>query len=377
MPNVDRSSRLVRVLVAGFLALASLFAPAKANAQRAALTMAYDSARCPSCAEWNTPQAPLRLFGNTYYVGTHGLTALLITSEQGHILIDGGLPNSAPLILKNIAALGFRATDIKIILNSHAHYDHAGGIAAIQDASGARVIASAASAPVIAHGLPDHDDPQHGIALPMPPVRNVDVLKAGEVVRLGPLAPTLHATGGHSPGGSSWTWRACEGARCLDFVYADSQSPISEDGFRFSDNTRYPNALADFERGHALLERLPCDVLITPHPGASSLWQRAATAPEGLIDRTACKAYAAASRRALRARLEREKRCRLPHACQPPDRETATEHGHAEQHRSGESGRDEDELLHASETQCHLIQMERRPDHDPTAQELRQRDEQP
>lgn len=308
MPNVDRSSRLARVLFAGALAVASLSVPATVRTQRAALTMAYDSARCPSCAEWNAPQAPLRLFANTYYVGTHGLTALLITSPEGHILIDGGLPNSAPLILKNIAALGFNARDIKIILNSHAHYDHAGGIAAIQEVTGARVIASAASAPVIARGLPDHDDPQHGIALPMPPVRNVDVLAAGEVVRLGPLVLTLHATGGHTPGGSTWTWRACEGARCLDFVYADSQSPISEDGFRFSDNRRYPSALADFERGHALLEQLACDILVTPHPGASSLWERVTTAPDGLVDRDACKRYAASARRALRARLEREVR---------------------------------------------------------------------
>jgi len=295
-------------VVAVLLAIVGIGAPASAHAQRAALTAAYDSARCPSCAEWNAPQTPMRLFGNTYYVGTHGLTALLITSPEGHILIDGGLPNSAPLILKNIAALGFRATDIKIILNSHAHYDHSGGIAAIQEVSGARVIASAASAPVIARGLPDHDDPQHGVALPMPPVRNVDVLAAGEVVRLGPLALTMHATGGHAPGGSTWSWRSCEGDRCLDLVYADSQSPISEDGFKFSAGTRYPAALADFARGHALLERLSCDILITPHPGASSLWERMKTAPNGLVDREACKRYAAGARRALAARLETETR---------------------------------------------------------------------
>lgn len=300
-----RSSSAVIALL---LAIAGIGAPTNANAQRAALTAAYDSTRCPSCAEWNAPQAPMRLFGNTYYVGTHGLTALLITSPEGHILIDGGLPNSAPLILANVAALGFKAADIRIILNSHAHYDHSGGIAALQEVTGARVLASAASALVIARGRPDHDDPQHAVALPMPPVRNVDVLAAGEVVRLGPLALTMHATGGHTPGGSTWSWRSCEGDRCLDLVYADSQSPISEDGFRFSDNTRYPTALADFERGHALLERLPCDVLITPHPGASSLWERAKSAPEGLIDRGACKAYAANARQALRARLEREKR---------------------------------------------------------------------
>lgn len=308
MANVDRCSRPARILFAGVLAVASLSAPVTAPAQRAALTAAYDSTKCPSCAGWNLPQTPVRLFGNSYYVGTHGLTALLITSPEGHILIDGGLPNSAPLILKNIAALGFNARDIRIILNSHAHYDHAGGIAALQEVSGARVIASAASAPVIARGLPDHDDPQHGIALPMPPVRNVDVLGAGEVLRLGPLALTLHATGGHTPGGSTWSWRSCEGDRCLDLVYADSQSPISEDGFRFSAGTRYRTALADFERGHALLERLSCDILITPHPGASSLWERLKSAPNGLVDREACKRYAASARRALAARLEAEKR---------------------------------------------------------------------
>lgn len=282
-------------------------APAAATAQHASLIAGYDSVTCPSCATWNAPQAPVRLFANTYYVGTRGLSALLITSNEGHVLIDAGLPNSAPLILANIAALGFRARDIKIILNSHAHHDHSGGIAAIQEVSGARVIASAASAPVIRLGLTDTDDPQHEVHLPMPPVPAVDVLGPEQVVRLGPLALSPHATGGHTPGGTTWTWRACESDRCLDFVYADSQSPISDDGFRFRDGTRYGTALADFERGHALLERLSCDVLITPHPGASALWERLASAPQGLIDRDACKRYAAGARRALQARLDSER----------------------------------------------------------------------
>lgn len=308
MLDADHRSPAVSLAAAATVVVTGLFAlaPSSASAQRAALTSAYDSAACPSCASWNAPQAPLRLFANTYYVGTRGLSALLITSSEGHILIDAGLPNSAPLILANVAALGFRASDIRIILNSHAHYDHAGGIAALQEVTGARVIASAASARVIRLGLPDHDDPQHGIALPMPPVPNVEVLGAAQVVRLGPLALTRHATGGHTPGGTTWSWRSCDGARCLDFVYADSQSPISEDGFRFTGSTRYPTAIADFERGHALLEAMSCDVLITPHPGASSLWERATT-PEGLIDREACKRYAAAARSALRARLAAEK----------------------------------------------------------------------
>lgn len=277
-----------------------------AGAQRPELVRGYDSTACPSCAAWNRPHAPVRLFGNTWYVGTDGLTALLITSDAGHVLIDGGLPNSAPLILANVRAAGFRPEDIKVILNSHEHWDHAGGIAALAEVTGARVMASGPSVPVLRRGLPGRDDPQHALALPMPPVPAVHEVADGGVVRVGPLALTMHRTGGHTPGGSTWTWRSCEGARCLDVVYADSRTPISADGFRFTDSAEYPTAVADFRRGEALLERLSCDLLVTPHPGASRLWERVAAGPEALVDREACRRYAAAGRAALDARLARE-----------------------------------------------------------------------
>ena len=115
---------------------------------------------CPPCAEWNEPQRPLRLHGNTYNVGTHGLGAILITSPQGHVLIDGGLPQSGPVIRANVESLGFHMRDVKLILNSHAHYDHAGGIAELQRASGARVLASAWSAGVLKVGKAQPGDPQ-------------------------------------------------------------------------------------------------------------------------------------------------------------------------------------------------------------------------
>src|SRR4051794_12102028 len=98
-------------------------------AQSADSAAAARAAACPSCAEWNAPHAPFDVIGNTYYVGTNGLSSILITGAQGHILIDGGLPESAPLIAANIRALGFKVEDVKLIVNSHAHYDHAGGIA--------------------------------------------------------------------------------------------------------------------------------------------------------------------------------------------------------------------------------------------------------
>jgi metallo-beta-lactamase class B len=119
------------------------------------LTESYSADVCPSCPEWNAPKRPFQIFGNTYYVGTEGLASVLITSPDGHALIDGSLPASAPWILENIRALGFDIAEVEIILNSHAHFDHSGGIAALQRASGARVAASEPSAPATGRATPD------------------------------------------------------------------------------------------------------------------------------------------------------------------------------------------------------------------------------
>lgn len=270
----------------------------------------YSSEACPSCAAWNAPRPALHIFGTTYYVGTEGLSAMLVTSEEGHILIDGGLPESAPIILENIESLGFRIEDVKLILNSHAHFDHAGGIGALQRASGARVAASPSSAPVLERGTSGPDDPQYGVALPFPPARDVRTIADGEVLRVGPLALTAHFTPGHTPGGTSWSWRACEGKRCLDFVYADSQTPVSADGFLFTKSATYPSAIQDFERGFSVLESLACDVLVTSHPTASDFWHRASMQDgrgvDAFVDREACMRYAATARQALARRVEAE-----------------------------------------------------------------------
>ena len=284
-------------------ALLALLLPLGAHAQ-GAIT-------CGQCAEWNVPQRPFRLFGNTYYVGTHGLGAILITSPQGHVLIDGGLPQSAPLIRANVESLGFRMRDVKLILNSHAHYDHAGGIAELQRASGARVMASPWSASVLTSGKSQPGDPQFTIAFGYPAVANVGTFTFEDTLHVGPIAVVPHATPGHTPGGTAWSWRPCDGTRCLDFVYADSETPVSDDDFLFTKNTTYPNAIADFERGYAVLDRLSCDVLVTPHPGASSLWDRVSpsdgTIGPAFVDREGCKRYAASARQALAARVVKER----------------------------------------------------------------------
>jgi metallo-beta-lactamase class B len=283
---------------------ATLFSLGAAIGAAAQTTRATE---CPSCAEWNLPHEPVRLFANTYYVGTRNLSSILITSPTGHVLIDGALPESAPLILANIRALGFEPRDVKLILNSHAHHDHAGGIAELRRATGAEVAAMPTSAAAMERGNSGPEDPQFGILIPYPTVTAVRRITDGARLQGGSVSVIAHLTPGHTPGGTTWTWRSCERDQCYDFVYADSQTPVSADNFLFTKSTTYPNVVSDFQRGFAVLERLSCDILITPHPGASRLWQRFATGTSGLVNKDACRTYAETARRALDARVKRER----------------------------------------------------------------------
>ena len=269
---------------------------------------------CDSCAEWNADREPFRVFGNTYYVGVAGLSSVLITSKEGHVLIDGALPQSAPLIDAHIRALGFRTEDVKLILNSHAHFDHAGGIAALQRASGARVAASAPAAQAMERGGPVPDDPQAGFgaAMVFPTVKGVDVIKDGQTLRVGPLALTAHLTPGHTPYGTTWTWRSCEGTRCLSVVYADSLTAVSAPGFRYSGDATRPAIVDAFRRSIATIAGLPCDILLAPHPGFvqmdEKLARRAKGEADAFVDAGACRAYAEAAGKGLDARLAEEKK---------------------------------------------------------------------
>ena len=269
------------------------------------------SPACSQCAEWNRQQKPFRIFANSYYVGTHGLSSILITSSAGHVLIDGALPESAQQIAASIRTLGFRIQDVKVIVNSHVHFDHAGGIAELQRLSGARVIASDWSAGVMKKGGIARDDPQYGETRGIAPIRNVHTLPDGGSFRVGAIAMTLHLTPGHTPGGTSWTWKSCQGAVCRDMVYADSLTPVSANGFRFSQSRQYPRALPDFERSFEFLEATPCDVLITPHPEVSGLWERLQArergeTPDPMVNRDACRQLAQRARERLRERLAQE-----------------------------------------------------------------------
>ena len=270
------------------------------------------STDCAPCAAWNKDQAPFRIFGNTYYVGTHGLSSVLITSPQGHVLIDGALPQSAPLIAAHIEKLGFKVGDVKVILNSHVHFDHAGGIAELQARSGAKVVASDIAAKALATGKSDHDDPQFGLLPPFPPVANVDPLGNRKTVTVGPLTLSVIHTPGHTPGGTTWTWKSCEGARCLDVVYGDSLNAISDESFKYSGDARYPQARTDMSASIAAFESVPCDILIAAHPEFTGLWSIFDEQGKGdrakVIDGGACKRYATAGRSRFEQRLSGEKK---------------------------------------------------------------------
>lgn len=252
--------------------------------------------QCSSCDEWNRPVPPSRVFGNTYNVGTAGLSAILITSEQGHILIDGGLSQSAPRIDESIRALGLRLQDVKLILNTHAHFDHAAGIAAIQRATGAVVAARADAARAFEQGGVTPDDPQYGFGVEenaFPAVEHVRVIDDGEVLRVGDLAVTAHATPGHTVGGTTWSWRSCEESECRDIVYADSLTPVAAPGFRFTGDAAHPSRVDAFRKSIARVGALPCDILLAAHPGAA----------KGMT----CRSLAENARRQLDQRIAKEK----------------------------------------------------------------------
>ncbi|MDP1570973.1 MAG: subclass B3 metallo-beta-lactamase [Vicinamibacterales bacterium] len=272
---------------------------------------------CSMCDEWNTPRAPFQVFANTYYVGTAGLSSMLIATDAGLVLIDVALPQSAPLIDANIRALGFRTEDVKYILTSHAHFDHLGGVASMQRYTGATVLASASSAEALALGHPVPSDPQYGTGPTdrFPAITDhVRVVRDGETLELGGTTITARYTPGHTPGATSWTWPSCEGERCLNMVYVDSLTAVSRDDFLF---TSVSGLVETFRETLARVRAFPCDVVIATHPAATGLDERLAGRASGgfapgadgdpLVDPEACVALADRSLKALDERVALER----------------------------------------------------------------------
>jgi metallo-beta-lactamase class B len=266
---------------------------------------------CDLCDAWNVPQEPFRLFGNTYFVGTAEIGAVLIASDNGLILVDSAMPQSVLQIDANIRALGFQTSDVRLIVNSHAHFDHGGGIAALQRFTGAIVAASEAGARGLREGGPVPGDPQFAFNDRFPAVPDVEVVADGETLRVGDLAITPHYTPGHTPGGTTWTWVSCEGERCLNMVYAESLTAVSADDFRFSGGNGAPSVEAEFRASIDKVSNLPCDVLMATHTGFVGMRRKleARVAQPGtnpFIDPLACQRYAETAREGLERRLAEE-----------------------------------------------------------------------
>ena len=266
-----------------------------------------DPIDCDNCDRWNEPQAPFRIHGNTWYVGTAGLSSILIESDDGLILIDGALPQSAPLIDANIREAGFNTEDIKAILVSHVHYDHVGGIAALQRLSRANVYTSEAGGRALSSGALEENDPQYvgnADAKRFPAAEGVVAVGDGELVSVGTVDVKGVYTPGHTPGGMSWTWQSCALNTCYDVVYADSLSPVSAGDFEFGAS----GVAQDIVHSAGVIADLPCDIFLSPHPFFFGMHDKLEQRDEGnpFVSNLGCLLYADSSLGWLEQRLAAE-----------------------------------------------------------------------
>jgi metallo-beta-lactamase class B len=210
---------------------------------------------------WNQPSVPFKVIGNIHYVGTAGLSSFLITTERGHILLDGALPESVPQIEANIAALGFKLRDVKYLLNSHAHFDHSGGLAQLKQDTGAVMVASEGDRSALEGGF--YLGSEGRDALKAPPVKVDRVVREGEALELGGTVLTANLTPGHTRGCTSWSMPLAEAGKMLRVLFFCS---ISVAANRLVDPPQYPGIVADYEKTFARARTLQVDVFLGPHP---------------------------------------------------------------------------------------------------------------
>lgn len=249
---------------------------------------------------WRQPVPPLRIAEHTWHIGTAELTTLLVKTGDGAVLIDGGLPQAAPMLLARMRDLGIAPGDLELILHSHVHGDHVGPIAEIARATGARVVSNAESAALLARG--GSDDIHFGDDILYPPVRADRLLQDGEIVELGGVRFTAHFTPGHTPGSLSWTWDDVRDGKPVRIAYVDS---LTAPGYELIGNPRYPRIVDDYRRSFDTVRALPCDLLLTPHPVVSGWNYTDAANPRPKP--TSCPDYADSAARNLDRQLATER----------------------------------------------------------------------
>ena len=243
-------------------------------------TQACSSAHYPrgvqrAMRDWNRPAEPFRVIGNIYFVGTNELAIYLVTTPAGHFLLDSGLEDTPPLIRANVERLGFRITDVKILLSTHAHADHIAGHAAAKAMTGARVLASPADAKVIRSG----GGGPLALDMTWPPTPVDAELTDGQAVELGGTTLVAHFTPGHTPGATTWTTTVDDDGRRLAVVFFSSATLFEE--MPLVHNVEYPGIAADFERSYAFWKSVPCDVPLGPHVGFFGLEDKRARLGRG------------------------------------------------------------------------------------------------
>ena len=262
---------------------------------------------CDNCEGWNLPQEPFRIYGSSWYVGTVGLSSILIEAGEELILIDGALPQSAAVIDVNIRSLGFDPKNISTILVSHAHYDHAGGIAALQRFTGASVYSSVEGAKALDSGELQPDDPQYieGSRVSFPAISKVVAVADGDIVTTAGVNVRAIYTPGHTPGGMSWAWESCVLETCYQLIYADSLTAVSVEGFSFGDSLAAIQLIESADK----ISLLDCDILLSPHPFFFGMQNKLKNRDGGnpFVNNVACSMYAETALGWLERRLRAER----------------------------------------------------------------------
>ena len=259
--------------------------------------------------DWTEPFPAFRIAGNLYYVGSKGLANYLITTPQGHILINSDLEDNVPMIRASIESLGFKFTDVKILLISHAHYDHDAGSAMIKKLTGAKYMVMETDVPVVESG--GKSDFQYGNdpAMLYPPTKVDRVLRDGDEVKLGDAVLTARLTPGHTKGCTTWTMKVKESGKARDVVIVGS--PNVNPGYKLIGNSAYPQIAEDFERTFRVLNSLPCDYFLGAHGSYFDLetkyTQLKAGVSTAFIDPVGYRNYVAERERAFRKELAKQK----------------------------------------------------------------------
>jgi len=302
-----KSALLTSIAAISVLAVLPLVPPTLRNANGKSPEATGQSNVPP---DWIEAFPAFKIVGNVHYVGSRVLASYLITTPKGHILINSNLESSVPQIRDSVEKLGFHFSDVKILLISHAHWDHDAGSAQIKKLTGARYMVMEGDVPVVESGGKDF---QYSDVLY--PAAKVDrVLHDGDDVKLGGVVLTAHLTPGHTKGCTTWTLTANEAGKSYNVVIVGS--PNVNPGYKLVNNTRYPEIASDYEKMFRVLKQLPCDVFLGAHGSFYNMEAKFGQLKNGgansFVDPEGYKSFVAEKEQAFRAELAKQTAAKKP-----------------------------------------------------------------